>query len=172
MRKVVLITIAAALPLLAVAGYAAANDQSDLAKLRQATVAYHDIQVAKGAFPDGIELPQVQPFGDGTCIENLAGEGAMGIHFLIQSRVDANLVLTEPEVLLYEKRNDGTYKLTGVEYVVGGATQPSLFGQQFASTNLARYGNPAATVWTLHAWVWKGNPAGVLEPWNPTVSCD
>ena len=172
MRKTLLITIALALPLLAVAGYATANDQSDLATLRQATVAYHDFAVAQAEFPDGVELPQVQPFGEGTCIENLAGEGAMGIHFLIQSRVDDKLVLTEPEVLLYEKRGDGTYKLTGVEYVVGGATQPSLFGQEFASTNLARYGNPAATVWTLHAWVWKGNPDGVLEPWNPTVSCD
>jgi hypothetical protein len=47
-----------------------------------------------------------------------------------------------------------------------------LFGRQFDTTNLARYGDPAATVWTLHAWVWKGNPDGVLEPWNPTVSCD
>jgi hypothetical protein len=172
MRKSLLAALAATLPVLGVAGYATATDRSDLAELRKATVAYHDIQIAKDTFRDAIELPQVQPFGEGTCIENLAGPGAMGIHLLIPSRVDGNLVLTEPEVLLYEKRNDGTYKLTGVEYVVGGATQPSLFGQEFASTNLARYGSPAVTVWTLHAWVWKGNPAGVLEPWNPTVSCD
>lgn len=171
MRKALLITVVAVLPLLAAAGYATANDQSDLAELRQATVAYHDIAVARAEFPDAIELPQVQPYGEGTCIANLEGPGAMGIHLLIPSRVDGNLVLTEPEVLLYEKRNDGTYKLTGVEYVVGGATRPSLFGQEFAPTNLARYGNPAADVWTLHAWVWKGNPAGALEPWNPTVSC-
>jgi hypothetical protein len=25
--------------------------------------------------------------------------------------------------------------------------------------------------WELHAWVWKGNPEGVLHPTNPTVSC-
>ena len=172
MRKSLLIAVAAVLPVLGVAGYATANDQSDLAELRQATVAYHDIEVAKAAFPDGVELPQVQPYGEGTCIANLSGAGAMGIHFLIPSRVDGNLVLTEPEALLYEKRNDGTYKLTGVEYIVGGGSRPTLFGQQFADTNLARYGNPGANVWTLHAWVWKGNPNGVLDPWNPTVSCD
>jgi len=172
MRKSLLIAVAAVLPVLGVAGYATANDQSDLAELRQATVAYHEIEVAKAAFPDGVELPQVQPYGEGTCIANLAGAGAMGIHFLIPSRVDGNLVLTEPEALLYEKRNDGTYKLTGVEYIVGGGSRPTLFGQQFADTNLARYGNPGANVWTLHAWVWKGNPNGVLDPWNPTVSCD
>lgn len=172
MRRALLITIAAALPLLAVAGYATANDRSDLAELRQATVAYHEIAAAKAAFPDAFELPQVEPFGTGTCIENLAGPGAMGIHLLIPSRVDDDLVLTEPEAFLYEKRNNGTYKLTGFEYVVAGGPRPSLFGKEFDSTNLARYGDPGATVWTLHAWVWKGNPAGVLEPWNPNVDCD
>ena len=58
MRKALLITVVAALPLLAAAGYATANDQSDLAELRQATVAYHDIAVAKAEFPDAIELPR------------------------------------------------------------------------------------------------------------------
>jgi hypothetical protein len=171
MRKTLLITIAAALPLLAVAGYATANDQSDLAELRQATVAYHDIEAAKTAGYT-VELPQVAPFGEGTCIENLTGPGAMGIHQVSPQRIDGNLVLTEPEALLYERRNNGTYKLTGVEYIVAGGPRPTLFGQEFASTNLARFGSPDATVWTLHAWVWKGNPDGVLEPWNPTVSCD
>lgn len=172
MRKRLVIALAAALPMLAVAGYAVANDRSDLAELRQATVAFHDIDVAKQTFPDGFELPQVAPFGEGTCIENIDGEGAMGIHFLIPSRVDDDLVLTEPEAFLYEKRNNGTYKLTGFEFIVAGGPRPSLFGREFDSTNLARYGDANATVWTLHAWVWKGNPAGTLEPWNPNVSCD
>ena len=172
MRKRLLIALAAVVPVLAVAGYATANDRSDLADLRRATVSYHDIDVALQEFGDAVELPQVQPFGTGTCIANLSGSGAMGIHLLIPSRVDDRLVLTEPEALLYEKRKNGTYKLTGVEYVVAGGARPTLFGKEFDSTNLARYGNPSATVWTLHAWVWKGNPAGVLEPWNANVSCE
>jgi hypothetical protein len=24
----------------------------------------------------------------------------------------------------------------------------------------------------LHVWVWKHNPSGMFEDWNPTVNCD
>jgi hypothetical protein len=24
----------------------------------------------------------------------------------------------------------------------------------------------------LHIWLWKNNPAGTLEMWNPNVNCD
>ena len=61
----------------------------------------------------------------------------------------------------------------GVEYIVAGGPQPELYGQKFADTNLARFGNPGANVWTLHAWVWKPNPTpdlGIFAPWNPRVS--
>jgi len=169
--KILLATLAAAVPLLAIAGFAAAGGgQSSLAEVRDATAKYHDIAVAR-ALHNEVELTQVPPFGDGTCIANLDGPGAMGIHLLLQDRVDSALVPSEPEALLYEKRNDGSYKLTGVEYVVAGGPQPTLYGQPFVPTNLARFGNPAATVWTLHAWIWKPNPSGILEPWNPRVSC-
>jgi hypothetical protein len=174
MRKTLLIALVAALPLLAIAGYAGAGGgQSSLAELREATAKYHDIAVAR-AEPNAVELPQVQPFGTGTCIENLNGGGAMGIHLLLQDRVDDKLVPTEPEALLYEKRNDGSYKLTGVEYIVATAEQPTLYGQPFDETNLARYGNPAATVWTLHVWAWKPTPdplRGIFSPWNTRVTC-
>ena len=169
--KILLATLAAAVPLLAIAGFAAAGGgQSSLADVRDATAKYHDIAVAR-ALHNEVELAQVPPFGEGTCIANLDGPGAMGIHLLLQDRVDSALVPSEPEALLYEKRNDGSYKLTGVEYVVAGGPQPTLYGQPFVPTNLARFGNPAATVWTLHAWIWKPNPSGILEPWNPRVSC-
>ena len=94
----------------------------------------------------------------------------MGIHLVSPARIDGELVATDPEVLLYERRNDGTLKLTGVEYVVGGGSQPTLFGQTLAETSLARYGI-GATVWTLHAWIWKPNPNGMFDPWNTRVSC-
>ena len=86
-------------------------------------------------------------------------------------RLDGTLDATEPEALLYERRNDGTLKLTGVEYIVAGDARPSLYGQQFVPTNLKRYGLPQVTVWTLHAWIWKPNPAGMFEQWNVRVSC-
>ena len=119
-KKILLSAIVAVVPLLAIAGFAAAGGgQSSLANIRDATAKYHDIGVAR-ALHDEVELAQVQPFGDGTCIANLDGPGAMGIHLLLRDRVDGVLVPSEPEALLYEKRNDGSYKLTGVEYVVGG----------------------------------------------------
>ena len=162
MRKALLITVVAALPLLAAAGYATANDQSDL-ELRQATVAYHDIAVAKAEFPDAIELPPGPPYGEGTCIANLEGAGAMGIHLLIPNRVDENLVLTEPEALLYEApRRDLQADRRRVRRRRRDAAVA--VRTEFAPTNLARYGNPAATVWTLHAWVWKGTQPGHSSP--------
>ena len=174
MRKRIAIAVAAALPILAVAGYAAAGGQSELADVRQATAKYHDIGVAR-SLHDEVELAQTAEFGGGTCITDLGGAGAMGIHLLLQDRLDGTLVATEPEVLLYEKRNNGSYKLTGVEYVVAGGPRPELYGQPFADTNLGRFGNPGTNVWTLHAWIWKPNPTpglGIFAPWNPRVTCD
>lgn len=174
MRKRIAIAVAATLPILAVAGYAAAGGQSELADVRAATAKYHDIGVAR-SLHDEVELAQTAEFGGGTCITDLGGAGAMGIHLLLQDRLDGTLVATEPEVLLYEKRNNGSYKLTGVEYVVAGGPRPELYGQQFADTNLGRFGNPGTNVWTLHAWIWKPNPTpglGIFAPWNPRVTCD
>lgn len=45
-----------------------------------------------------------------------------------------------------------------------------MFGQLFntvAEPN--RYGIPA--FYELNAWVWKDNPTGVNEDWNPRVLC-
>jgi hypothetical protein len=157
-------TLAAAL-----AGIAFAGSQDDLAELRNATAAYHDIEAAKAAGYT-VELPQTDAYGGGTCIANGAA-GAMGIHLLSPGRVDGVLDAADPEVLLYERRPDDTLKLTGVEYVVAADTQPTLFGQPLADTNLGRYGSPDVNVWTLHAWVWKPNPRGMFDPWNSRVSC-
>jgi hypothetical protein len=175
MRTRILAAVAVLVPVLAVAGFAAAGGgKSSLADVRAATAKYHDIGVARAAH-DEVELDQVPPFGTGSCIANLQGPGAMGIHLLLQDRLDGTLVPNEPEVLLYERRNNGSYKLTGVEYVVAGGPRPTLYGEQFDPTNLARYGSPEADVWTLHAWIWKPNhdpDRGIFAPWNTRVSCD
>ena len=97
----------------------AGGGQDDLATVRDATAKYHDIDAAKAA---GYitELPQTAAFGGGTCVAN-GSEGAMGIHMLDtrpDGRLDGTLDPANPEALLYEKRNDGTFKLTGVEYIV------------------------------------------------------
>lgn len=172
MLRVTTVLIAPIVVIGVLAGAALGGGESELAELRQATAKYHDLQTAIDA-GYVTELPQTAAFGGGTCIANGA-EGAMGIHMLDTrpgGRFDGTLDASEPEALLYEKRNDGTFKLTGVEYIVAGGPQPELYGQDFADTNLARFGNPSANVWTLHAWVWKPNPAGMFDPWNTRVTC-
>ena len=172
MRKRLMIATAVALPLLGLGGYAMAGGQSELADVRDATAAYHDVDAARAAGYT-VELEQTAAFGGGTCIANGVA-GAMGVHLLSPERVDGTLDATDPEALLYERRNDGSLKLTGVEYVVAGGSQPTLFGQQLVDTNLGRFGQPETDVWTLHAWIWKPNPTpvtGIFSPWNPRVTC-
>jgi hypothetical protein len=31
--------------------------------------------------------------------------------------------------------------------------------------------NPVVGFWLMHAWVWGHDPGGMLEDWNPEVSC-
>ena len=48
---------------------------------------------------------------------------------------------------------------------------PQLFGRTFSAIPAGnRYGRP--DFYELHVWVWKGNPRGVFDDWNPTVSCE
>jgi hypothetical protein len=160
------------LPALAVTLAASAlggGGKSEVSALKAATAKYADVQ---RAIADGytVELAQTEEYGGGTCIAN-GDAGAMGIHMLSPGRLDGNLEATNPEVLLYERQRYGRLKLTGVEYVVAGGSQPTLYGQPFADTNLARYGDPATNVWTLHAWVWRPNPNGMFDPWNTRVTC-
>jgi hypothetical protein len=146
---------------------AASNGRSDAAKAASATTKFHELQVA---LDNGYEkLPAVNQ--QGGCASS--GAGAMGVHYLKGSEVDGNLDAQKPEVLVYEPQANGRSKLVALEYVVpGNLPKPSLFGQEFTLTNLAPYGNPDANVWTLHAWIWKPNPSGLLQPWNPRVTCD
>ena len=156
------------------ASVAFAGGQSQLAEVRAATAAYHDIEAAKDAGYT-VELPDI--FGK-TCIADLRNPsaGAMGVHMVSLARVmNPDLDPSNPEVLVYERRNNGSLKLVAVEYVVfdSGQAKPAMFGQGFDSNNGSRYGLPA--FYALHAWVWKPNPSesrGIFSEWNPRVHCD
>jgi hypothetical protein len=159
---------------IAVAGTALGGSQSELAEVRSATAAYHDLDAAKDAGYT-FELPDVH---GQTCIANLTdpSAGAMGVHMVSLARVvDTTLDPADPEVLVYERRNDGSLKLVAVEYVVfdTGQPTPSLFGVPFFENDGSRYG--LDPFFALHAWVWKPNPSepfGIFSDWNPRVSCD
>ena len=139
-----------------------------LAEVRQATVQYHDIEVAKAAGYGEFYL----------CTDNEALGAAMGQHYADVNRVlDPTIDALDPEVLVYQPKPNGGYRLVGVEYVVFAEDwdalhidPPKLFGRTFDFTPAPnRYGLP--DFYALHAWIWKGNPRGAFDPWNPTVSC-
>ncbi len=147
-------------------GLAAAADP--LAALRQATQQYHDIS----QLPDG--------YGEFyECTDNESLGAAMGQHYANVGMVlDPAIDALQPEVFVYEPRPNGTLRLVAVEYVVFKAdwdaahpgTRPQLFGRTFSEISAGnRYGLP--DFYELHVWVWKGNPRGVFDDWNPTVSC-
>jgi hypothetical protein len=85
----------------------------------------------------------------------------------------------KPEALVYAPDRWGRLHLVALEYVVfqapwkaeHGSAMPRLFHQMFMSTGEPnRYEIPA--FFSLHVWLWKFNPAGLFEPFNPRVSCD
>lgn len=146
---------------------AMASASDPLAGVRQATERYHDVS----ALPAGYGL-----FYE--CTDNEGLGAAMGQHFAnVGKVVDPAINELDPEVFVYEPRPNGTYRLVAVEYVVFKAdwdalhaNPPRLFGRTFTHVPAGnRYGLP--DFYELHVWVWKGNPRGVFDDWNPTVSC-
>ncbi|HKK26914.1 MAG TPA: hypothetical protein VKB18_02420 [Gemmatimonadota bacterium] len=127
-----------------------------------------------------------------------AEEGAMGIHYLrpdllgllpVQEgrRVDGTGTHTDfltPAILMYEPREDGTLELVGVENLVfqkawkaaGHDAPPTFMGRSWN----AMTDDPATPVdeghgfephFDLHVWVFRANPRGTLESFNPAVIC-
>jgi hypothetical protein len=154
------------------ASIAAASPPGDLAGLRAATAKYHSLEEAG---EDGYGL-----FTDKAGIACIASPdmGAMGIHYVNGDLVgDPAINVNHPEALVYSPDHNGKLHLAAVEYVVlkdawdaTHALPPKRFGQQFNFTDEPnRYGLPP--YYSLHVWVWKYNPAGMFEMWNPRVHC-
>lgn len=151
---------------------ALAAEPGGLSTARAATAGYHQLTVAKAA---GYGL--LTDAAGFACIDN-PGVGTMGIHYVDGALVgDGAVDASTPEALVYEPEPNGELRLVAVEYVVFQAAwdaahgaPPSLFGQQFELLPAGnRYGLPA--FYELHAWIWKDNPRGMFDDWNPLVSC-
>ena len=172
----------------AVAAFACEQHQTTAltAPDRSATAKYHSLTVAKKA---GYSI--LADTAGITCIAE-PGMGAMGVHYVNGDLVkDPAIDATHPEALVYAPDAHGRLHLAAVEYVVIAsdweASQPQppnmgyptavtpappmLFGHTFNFTDAPnRYGLPP--FYSLHAWVWKNNPAGTFTMWNPSVHCD
>ena len=168
--KRILVLLLLAVPVLVTTGLAIAAGAFDGAK--SSTARFHDIRQA-------IDAGYTAKVIDRAGIECIAqpGEGAMGVHMLNPSLLfdEGKIDAAQPELLVYERRNDGTMKLVALEYLVfqsdwKGGGKPALFGKDFDEIKADnRYGIPAS--WALHAWIWKPNPSGMLNAWNPRVDC-
>jgi hypothetical protein len=171
-RRAICLALTAMLAVLFVPALASAG-QVELAAVRQATARFHDVNAAIAA---GYELGYVNGAGSRIITGCIAkpGVGVMGYHYFNKALVDDLVIdVLQPEGLVYSPGPDGDLRLTAVEYVVPGlgsnppgvGQAPTVFGHEMVILV------PAVGFYTLHAWIWSANPAGIFASWNPTFSC-
>lgn len=182
--------------LLSCASPAFAQDQEReiLEAIRASTERFKDVEVAlrEGYIAD--------PSGECATAEmegRPAESGAMGVHYFrpdllgittTEPRVDGTGIYTDfvnPAILLYEPQADGTLELVGVENLVfkeawhaaGDQEPPAFAGHTFNEmvddpTTDVDEAHGFAPHYDLHVWVFRENPTGAFEPFNPGVSCE
>lgn len=139
-------------------GFGEAVDR-DIARLRAATAPFKSLDKAVAA---GYEKNVTN------CVEHQP-HGAMGYHHNNKALMDTRLDVEKPEVLVYERLADGTYRLNGVEFLVPISAwtreePPTIMGQKLKKAeNLG--------IWYLHVWNWEQSPNGLFSDWNPRVKC-
>ncbi|MCP9945026.1 hypothetical protein LUX12_09925 [Streptomyces somaliensis] len=139
---------------------------ADLMTAYSATQKYHRVE---RALEDGY-LPLRG------CIAR-AGEGGMGYHY-VNKAYNNTTDPAKPAALMYEKAEDGTLRLVGVEWFVEDADQdlstdddrPTMFGQPFLGPS-AGVEEGVKAHYDLHVWLHKPNPKGMFHEWNPDVRC-
>jgi len=136
------------------------GDQAVLAAANLAAAAFQDVAMAEAAgYANTMEA-----LG---CFED-PEIGGMGLHFLNDGLMDDVVEPTQPEALVYELDASGAIAgLVAHEYIVpveawSSEEAPSLFGVDF-------HQHPVLPLWVLHAWIWKTNPLGTFNDWNPAV---
>lgn len=190
--------IAGALGMAALFAWPPAGQSQDTeamrAEIKAASERFTDVNVAlaEGYIPDPT----------GACVTaemegQPAEKGAMGIHYFrpdllgitaTQPRVDGTGTHTDflkPGVLIYEPQADGSLELVAVENLAfekswkeaGNGGPPSFEGHDWVHM----VNDPATEVdeahgfqphYELHAWVFRDNPNGLFEPFNPAVTCE
>jgi hypothetical protein len=168
--------VLAAVTALLGAGAAAASGHGngiggELGFARAGTAPFHSVEVAKAA---GYGI--LRDAKGIACIDN-PGAGGMGIHYVNATLVgDDKVFPAAPELIVYEPTRHGL-EMVAAEYVVfqdkwdaTHSSPPELFGQEFELVGEGnRYGLPP--FYELHAWLWKHNPRGFFDDWNPRVHC-
>jgi hypothetical protein len=176
------------------AEYAPRPGEMNLDAMRAATERFRnvDVALAEGYVRDPMDMCHVA-----SDMGQPAELGGMGIHFFRPDllgitappnpRVNGNGTHTDwsrPAILIYEPRADGTLELVAIENLVfqaawraaGNAERPSVHGRRWDSMA----DDPSTEIdeahgfephFDQHIWLWRDNPRGTYEPFNPTVTC-
>ena len=106
--------------------------------------------------------PQTRHFGDSV------EDGRFGVGDPLQ-----------PDALLYAASKNGHMRLIAVEWFVVDEDQdlsthnqeiPQMFGREFDGP-MPGHAPGMPIHYDLHAYLWQGNPDGVLATWNRNVTC-
>ncbi len=164
---------------LAAPGAPGSGVNRELAAARQATAKYHDVNaaLADGYAPFSPHIP------------------GMGVHYVNFSLLDAVFDIERPEILIYSMAEGNGPKLVAVEYVAvvlksGFAGESDVWDIHSASCHYedgyeevqpapvlcppTSPGGAPLVLWhpdlfAVHVWIWRGNPDGIFEPFNPNV---
>lgn len=161
--------------------------EAQIEEVRQLTLGFRNVAAAQAA---GYTVWSPDPaMPTATCPSS--GEGKMGYHLVNvglrgspanPAQGDAAINYRMPEMLLYEKRGDGTMNLVGVEYLVfkdawerangAGAAPPQVLGQTVPlSKHAFAPGGPEIEHYELHVWLHSNNPNGMFSHYNPAITC-
>ena len=124
---------------------------SELQQAKIATAKYNDFNqaIADGYVDINVIVPE------------------MGYHYLKMDNLDATFEYDKPEILVYNKEENGRMKLVALEYAVPislSTNAPSGFTGDNDHWSVYQ-----GVLWTLHAWIWEYNPDGVFNATNPLI---
>ena len=150
---------------------ALATDQRLLSMIRQATARFQNIDaaLAAGYVDDGYGCFDAAQAGLDPAL------GGMGFHLINEAlHADPATDPLKPDLLVYEPRRGVKPKLVALEYEVfiadwygaGNIAPPALLGHVFEELHF-----PGLDVFALHLWLWRDNPNGMFQDFNPKVSC-
>lgn len=134
--------------------------QLGYARVRAATAPFQKLEAAVAAgYAPTVEM----------CYDD-STHGAMGYHHVNRGNAERLFDLEHPQILMYERRADGSYALNGVEFLVpyrlwpADSTPPRIMGQVMIKSDDLK-------LWYRHMWAWSKNRAGLFANWNPDVAC-
>jgi len=187
-------SLAAAAALLVAVPARADDTAAAVEKMRAATEKYKDVEVA---LADGYIRDPANHCFTAEMAGMPADMGVMGVHYFrpdllavtaTDPKVDGNSTYTDwdaPSILIYEPQADGSLELISVENLVflksweaaGNTAPPVLLGRTWDRmvddpATEADEAHGFAPHYDQHVWLFRDNPAGVLEPFNTNATCE